>query len=117
MKHLESRLQINCVKWFRLAYRQWANHLIHVPNGGSRDLRTAQRLKAEGVLPGVSDLVLFIPNKTHHGLFIELKIKPNKQSTHQKEWEKLVTAMNYAYVVVYSFDDFKLQIEAYIGNT
>jgi hypothetical protein len=25
--------------------------------------------------------------------------------------------MNYAYVVVYSFDDFKLQIEAYIGNT
>jgi hypothetical protein len=117
MKHLESRLQINCVKWFRLAHRQYANHLIHVPNGGSRDLRTAQRLKAEGVLPGVADLVLFIPTQTHHGLFIELKVKPNKQSAHQKEWEKLVTAMNYAYVVVYSFEDFKLQIEAYIGNT
>lgn len=117
MKHLESRLQINCVKWFRLAHRQYANHLIHVPNGGSRDLRTAQRLKAEGVLPGVADLVLFIPTQTHHGLFIELKIKPNKQSVHQKEWQALVIKMNYAYVVVYSFDEFKEQIENYIGNT
>jgi hypothetical protein len=117
MKHLESRLQINCVKWFRLAHRQYANHLIHVPNGGSRDLRTAQRLKAEGVLPGVADLVLFIPTQTHHGLFIELKIKPNKQSVHQKEWQALVTKMNYHYAVVYSFDEFKEQIENYIGNT
>lgn len=117
MKHLESRLQVNCVKWFRLAYRQWANHLIHVPNGGSRDLRTAQRLKAEGVLPGVSDLVLFIPNKTHHGLFIELKIKPNRQSTHQKEWQELVTNMGYGYSLVYSFDEFQKTIQDYIGNT
>lgn len=117
MKHLESRMQVNCVKWFRLAYRQYANHLIHVPNGGSRDLYTAQRLKAEGVIPGVADLVLFIPNKTYHALFIELKIKPNKQSAHQKEWQKIVEANNYQYVIVYSFDDFKLQIETYIGNT
>jgi CRISPR/Cas system-associated protein Cas5 (RAMP superfamily) len=80
-------------------------------------LRTAQRLKAEGVLPGVADLVLFIPTQTHHGLFIELKIKPNKQSVHQKEWQALVTKMNYHYVVVYSFDEFKEQIENYIGNT
>jgi hypothetical protein len=116
MKHLESRLQVNCVKWFRLAYRQWANHLIHVPNGGSRDLRTAQRLKAEGVIPGVSDLVLFMPNLTHHGLFIELKIKPNKQSEHQKKWQLMVEAMNYKYALVYSFDDFILQIQDYFDN-
>jgi hypothetical protein len=116
MKHLESRLQVNCVKWFRLAYRHWANHLIHVPNGGSRDLRTAQRLKAEGVIPGVSDLVLFMPNLTHHGLFIELKIKPNKQSEHQKKWQLMVEAMNYKYVLVYSFEDFIVQIESYFDN-
>jgi len=90
MRHLESRMQVQCVKWFRLQYRQVGDLLIHVPNGGSRDLRTAQRLKAEGVVPGVSDLVLFMPNLTHHGLFIELKIKPNKQSEHQKKWQLLV---------------------------
>ena len=49
MKHLESRMQVQCVKWFRLQYRQMGDLLIHVPNGGSRDLFTAQRLKAEGV--------------------------------------------------------------------
>jgi len=51
MKHLESRMQVQCVKWFRLQYRQMGDLLIHVPNGGSRDLRTAQRLKAEGGCP------------------------------------------------------------------
>ena len=116
MKHLESRMQVQCVKWFRLQYRQMGDLLIHVPNGGSRDLRTAQRLKAEGVVPGVSDLVLFIPNLTHHGLFIELKIKPNKQSEHQKKWQLMVEAMNYKYVLVYSFEDFILQIQDYFDN-
>ena len=117
MKHLESRMQVACVKWFRLQYRQFGELLIHVPNGGSRDLRTAQRLKAEGVIPGVSDLVLFMPNTKYHGLFLELKIKPNKQSEHQKKWQLIVEAMNYRYVMVYSFEDFKLQIESYFDNS
>jgi hypothetical protein len=116
MKHLESRMQVQCVKWFRLQYRQMGDLLIHVPNGGSRDLRTAQRLKAEGVIPGVSDLVLFMPNLTHHGLFIELKIKPNKQSEHQKKWQLMVEAMNYKYALVYSLDDVIVQIESYFDN-
>jgi hypothetical protein len=80
-------------------------------------LRTAQRLKAEGVVPGVSDLVLFMPNTKYHGLFLELKIKPNKQSEHQKKWQLIVEAMNYRYVMVYSFEDFKLQIESYFDNS
>ena len=117
MRHLESRMQVECVKWFRYQYRQFGELLIHVPNGGSRDLRTAQRLKSEGVVPGVSDLVLFMPNTKYHGLFIELKIKPNKQSEHQKKWQLIVEAMNYQYALVYSFEDFKIQIESYFDNS
>lgn len=80
-------------------------------------MRTAQRLKAEGVLAGVADLVLFIPNQTHHALFIELKVKPNRQSQFQKNWETTVTECGYEYKLVYSFDEFQKVIEEYIGNT
>lgn len=77
---------------------------------------TAQRLKAEGVMPGVADIALFIPNKDYHGLFIELKVKPNRQSTHQKEWQKVIEPQGYKYQIAYSFDEFQEIIQNYIGN-
>jgi len=59
MKHQESTLQTTCVRWFRF---QYPNLVIYaVPNGGSRNVREAQRLKAEGVLAGVADLVVLLP--------------------------------------------------------
>lgn len=59
--HLESDLQIKCVQWFRLTYPKLRYLLFSVPNGGLRSLRTAQMLKAEGALAGVSDLILLLP--------------------------------------------------------
>lgn len=44
-----------------------------VPNGGLRDRRVAARLKAEGVLAGVPDLVVAEPRGRWHGLFVEVK--------------------------------------------
>lgn len=35
MKELEHQLQVSCIKWFRLKYR---DHLIYsIPNGGKRN--------------------------------------------------------------------------------
>ena len=116
MRHHESIMQISCVKWFRYQYPNYAKLLVHIPNGGSRDLRTAQRLKAEGVISGVPDLMLTIPSHPHHALFVELKVKPNRQSATQKEWQGLIEAQGYAYKLVYSFDEFQQVIQEYIGN-
>ena len=44
-----------------------------IPNGGSRHLLEAVKMKAEGVMAGVPDTNLPWPNDTHAGLFIELK--------------------------------------------
>src|SRR5262245_23619452 len=53
---------------------------LHVPNGGSRDVREAANLKRAGVLPGVADLLLFRPGACPHcgntrleGFALELK--------------------------------------------
>jgi len=114
MKHEESKLQIMCVKWFRFNYPKLARLLFAVPNGGKRSLITAKLLKAEGVLSGVADLVLLKPTENYHGLCIEMKIKPNKQTDTQKEWQKDVEDSGFKYIVCYSFEDFEAKIKEYL---
>ena len=58
MRDEEHRLQSACVRWFRYQFPALAHSLFAVPNGGRRDAATGARLKDEGVLAGVSDLVL-----------------------------------------------------------
>ena len=103
MKHQESNLQSACVRWFRL---QYPNLVIYaVPNGGSRNVREAQRLKTEGVLAGVADLVVLLPQGK--SLYIEMKVKGNKQTLNQKEFQQKAEALGHKYYVCYSFEDFE----------
>jgi len=58
--------------------------LLHaIPNGDWRGPRVAQKLKAEGVLPGIPDLCLPVPRGGYHGMYLELKcaggtVKPDQ---------------------------------------
>lgn len=115
MRNLESNIQQLCVAWFRLQYRDYASLLFAVPNGGARSRITAAILKGEGVVPGVADLLLFVPSGSYHALCIEMKTPTGRQSDSQKEWQKLVEAQGYRYVVCRSFDDFKREIENYLS--
>ena len=54
-----------------------------VPNGGSRNVIEAVKLKRMGVTPGVSDLLLFHDNKS---FALELKTEKGKVSEHQDEF-------------------------------
>jgi len=110
----EHRIQCACVAWFRLQYPNHATALFAVPNGGRRDRVSGAKLKAEGVLPGVSDLILLLPRGRHHGLLIEMKTERGKQSPAQKEWQRDMAARGYLYVVCHSFDEFREQIDDYL---
>lgn len=63
LEHIE---QVTFVSQFRQAYPGVL--IFAIPNGGYRDKRTAEKLKAEGVVSGVPDL--FIPAWR---LWIEMK--------------------------------------------
>lgn len=114
MKHQESTIQINCVKWLRYQYPQLANLFYAIPNGGYRNPVTSKIMKAEGVLAGVADLFLSYPNKTKHGLYIEMKTKAGKQSEYQKQFQSNVEAVGYQYAVCHDLIEFIDTINKYL---
>lgn len=59
---------------------------IAVPNGGFRHLRTAQRLRKEGVKPGVPDTFWPIMRGQFGGLWIEFKASKGRISDYQEMW-------------------------------
>lgn len=112
----EHRIQSACVRWFRLQYPDMRHNLFSVPNGGKRDAVTGAKLKEEGALAGVADLILLKSNRFYGALLIELKTPKGRQSDTQKEWEQKITADGYKYVVVRSLEDFRREIKQYISD-
>nr|DAV37229.1 MAG TPA: Nuclease [Caudoviricetes sp.] len=113
----EHRIQCSCVQWFSLQYPKLVYRLFSVPNGGRRDKITAAKLKNEGVLPGVADLILLKPNSQYGALLIEMKTAKGRQSDSQKEWQSDLCSLDeYKYVVCLSLDDFMREIKDYLND-
>lgn len=119
MRHVESRIQQACVRWFSLQYPQYKGLLFAVPNGGRRDAVTGAMLKAEGVVAGVSDLILFLPRKGFHALCIEMKTqsKASKQQDTQKQWQRSVEAQGYKYIICRSVMEFISFVNEYLTES
>ena len=62
---------------------------------------------------GVPDILIFEPNNKYHGLMVELKVKYNKPSKHQKLWIANLTARGYKAVVCYKLEEFIKIFEKY----
>ena len=114
MSDEEHRMQCACVRWFRLQYPHLRHNLFAVPNGGRRDKASAARLKEEGVLAGVADLILLLPNHQYGALLIEMKTEDGRQSPEQREWQRLIEHDGYRYVVCRSVDQFISIINEYV---
>ena len=117
MRHLESRLQAACVRWARYQYPVCRKMLFSVPNGIHTSATQAQVAYAEGLVAGVSDLILLHPSADHryYALCIEMKTAKGKQSDYQKAWEKeLEKTQLYQYALVRSFEEFKTTINNYL---
>ena len=112
--HAEDDLQMQCVTWFRLQFPKFARLLHHSPNGGRRNAREGARFKKMGVQPGFPDLVLLIASQDCHALFIELKSATGRQEDSQKEYQALVEAQGYRYVLVRTLDQFRTAINDYL---
>lgn len=131
MRQEEHNIQVACVRWFNLQYPQYRGLLFSVPNGGARNLVTAAKLKAEGVVAGVADLLLLVPKFTRHyitsgdayvgvtihGLAIEMKTPKGRQSPEQWAWQQRLEAHGYKYAVCRSLDDFIATVEGYLNQS
>lgn len=80
--------------------------LFHIPNGGSRHIAEASKLKAMGVKAGVPDLFLPITKYERSGLFIELKRpKTGIVSKEQSEWLEQLGCQGYATAVCFGWEE------------
>lgn len=108
----EDALQQKCCFWFWNEYPHLRLLLFSVPNGGTRDKREVKKLKATGLTPGVSDLILLFKGVAY---LIELKKdKFANQSGNQIDWQEAVSAQGFTYFIIRSLIDFKLLIKTII---
>ena len=116
MRHNESRLQQACVKWFRYQYPHLSTLLFHPKNEGHGDRVSGAIAKAEGVVAGVPDLILAVPNARHNILCLELKTERGRQSPTQKAWQQAAEAAGAKYAVVRTIFKFIDTVNEYVSN-
>jgi len=113
-EHLE---QSKFVYWCRLNKIP----VFSIPNGFWLPIKNkalassyVNKLKKEGLTPGVPDLFIPVPNKDHHGLFIEMKIKGGFLRDEQKRWINELNRQGYKAVVCYSADEAMEVLQEYL---
>lgn len=113
----EGRIQAECFAWFWNTYPQYRKLLFHVPNENDRaDSNIIQGAirKSLGVVSGVADLLFLVARGGFHGLCIEMKDEKGRQKPAQAEWQAIVEAQGYKYVICRSLEQFKIIITEYL---
>lgn len=116
MRQDEHELQKACVNWFGYQYPHLKDLLIAIPNGGKRHVKTAKKLKAEGVKSGVPDLFLAYPMLPYSGIWIEMKTPKGIIRDSQKKYLERFKKLGYWVSVCRSFEDFEGVIRNYVDN-
>ena len=98
MKFREHQIQVGIVKYLR------ANGILvfAIPNGGQRSAKTGAFLKEEGVMAGVADLIILLPECA---IFVEVKNTNGTQQRTQTAFQKRVEELGFKYYVWRSVDD------------
>jgi hypothetical protein len=109
---IEDQHQAEIIRWYNntfcLKHHNPRGIIFSVPNGGSRNKVEAMTLKATGLLAGVSDTILILPNGKL--IFCEVKTETGSQSPEQIEFQKRVEAFRFEYWLVRGLDDFQKKV-------
>ena len=116
-KNSEEAEQTFLFRWANFAEEQYPELALmyHVPNEGKRSSITGARLKQAGLRPGVPDVCLPTAHGDYIGLYIEMKVAPNKPTENQKQWLRALRAAGHFTAVCYSWEEAKNLIVEYLG--
>ncbi len=106
--------QVKLFDWIR-SKPELEPFCFHVANERKCTQMAGRLLKRKGVKPGVSDNFIAIPRGTFHGMFVELKIWPNKPTPLQELFINNMQSKSYYCVVAYSCEEAKLMINDYLS--
>ena len=115
-KTSEENEQTCLFRWAEFAEVQYEELklMYHVPNEGKRSRIAGARLKDQGLKSGVPDVCLPTAHGGYIGLYIEMKVKPNKPTENQKQWLRKLREQGHLTAVCYSWEEAKQLIEQYI---
>lgn len=99
---LEAKIQGDLFMWHWNTYPLERRRLFHV-NNNPRNKIDGARLKALGLVKGVSDLIFVCGDGST--AYIEMKTPNGTQSEDQIEFEKAITGVGARYFIVRSVDD------------
>ena len=118
LKITEHQHQAAYFDWVRAKERQDPTYscIFAIPNGGNRKVQYAVKMKREGLKSGVWDIHIPISKDGWAGLWIEMKVKPNKLSPEQKAFGDLMQSFGHKLAVCYSFEEAKAQTEVYLDS-
>lgn len=113
----EHQEQVVVIMWARLQVCIYPDlELLHAIPNERVGLSQGKKFKAEGVKPGVADLSLPVARGGYFGLYIEMKVKPNRQTKNQKNFQKLVEAQNYKYIVCWNSKEAEDALVEYLSQ-
>lgn len=112
----ERFLQQDCAAWLKkeLYLRGLPQIFYHVANERKATPAQHNRLKLQGVLSGVSDVVLPLRSGKFSGIYCELKTKTGSPSKEQKQFLNSVAKEGYLAIVVNDLATFKEVFTYYI---
>lgn len=99
----EDKLQAEIFAWHWNHHPEERKRLFHV-NQKARNKIEGNRMKAMGVVAGVSDLIYL---SSSGAVFCELKTPEGVQSKEQKEFQRIVEGIGYRYIIIRSLAQFK----------
>lgn len=123
LKPSEHQEQAAVISFWRLACKGYGLpecSLFAIPNGahlaGDSRLRAIKmaNLKKAGLRVGIPDLFLAVPKHVFPGLFIEIKVEPNKPSAEQAKVIANLRGASYTVRVCYSADEAIQAIKNYL---
>lgn len=112
----EHQLQCSEVRYMKAMHPELGHIFFCVPNGQKRNAMQATWLHDEGMVNGVSDMILLKPNSKHGYLCVENKTEKGKQSAEQVLFQDAVEKNGGKYVIIRSLDEFMKTIESYLNG-
>lgn len=112
----EENEQISVMDWAKLMTGRWPvlERLYHTPNGGSRNLAEAAKLKRMGVKPGIPDLFLPFPAGGWCGLWLEMKTEEGRPTLCQRDWIEYLRSVGYCAYVCHNAGEAINALEDYL---
>ena len=89
---------------------------FHVANERKTSMYEGRLLKRLGVISGVPDVFIMLPNHRYHALIIELKAGKGKLSPAQQTFLDNMNSQGYCAVCCHGFEAAKAVIETYMGG-